>query len=441
MKSGLLLLAFVAQSTLAADSLRDELDLKATALYPKLGSFYRTLHANPELSGHEEKTSARLAEELRAAGCEVTEHVGGFGVVALLQNGEGPTLLVRSDMDALPITERTGAPYSSSVTTQDDKGNTVGVMHACGHDMHMTVLAGTATVLQQLTSRWHGTIVFIGQPAEERVAGARAMLRDGLFSRFPKPKQCLALHCAADLPAGSVGITEGYALANVDSVDILVRGVGGHGAWPHKTKDPVVLASQIVVALQTIVSRETDPTQPAVVTVGSIHGGTKYNIIPDEVRLQLTLRSYSDEVRNHTVDAIKRITRGLAEAAGIPPDRFPTVTVAEESSPATYNDPQLSRRLLGVFGDVLGSERVFSTKPIMGAEDFGLLGRTEDKIPVCMFWLGTVCKDMFRANQVSGAPLPALHSSQFLPSPEETFRTGVIAMTAAVLNLLSRQNQ
>src|SRR3954467_9786260 len=276
-------------------------------------------------------------------------------------------------MEELPVIEQTGAAYASSVTTSDDKGNKVGVMHACGHDMNMTVFLGTAQVMSQMKDRWRGTLLMMGQPAEEKVQGAEAMLRDGLFTRFPRPNFCLALHCAPDLPAGSVGITEGYALANVNSVDIVIRGVSGHGAWPHKTKDPVVLAAQTVLSLQTIVSRETDPTQPAVVTVGSIHGGTKHNIIPDEVRLQLTLRSYSDEVRQHTLAAIKRITRGLAEAAGIPEDRYPLVTVGDESASATYNNPELAQRLTATFQHWFGDEHTVSTKPIMGAEDFGLL--------------------------------------------------------------------
>jgi amidohydrolase len=415
--------------------LRQQVISKVTELYPKLEPLYRHLHAHPELSLREEKTSERVAVELAQAGFTVTSRVGGYGVVGVLTNGMGPTVLVRTDLDALPVIEETGASFASTVKVADEKGGQVGVMHACGHDMHMASLIGTAHVLRELQEQWRGTLVLIAQPAEEKVQGAKAMLADGLFTRFPKPDYCLALHCAADLPAGSVGITEGHALANVDSVDIVIRGVSGHGAWPHKTKDPIVLTAQIVLALQTIVSRETDPTQPAVVTVGSIHGGTKHNIIPDEVRLQLTVRSYSDEVRQHTIEAIKRITRGLAEAAGIPADRQPMVTFGE-SSPATYNDPELTRRLGGVFAAWFGAERMVSTKPIMGAEDFGLFGRTERKIPVCIFWLGTVASDRFEEHQRNGTTPPALHSSRFLPALEPTLKTGVTAMTAAVLDVL-----
>jgi amidohydrolase len=437
----LCVVAWCVHAPLIAQPISDAREVRVAArvadLYPQLEPIYKDFHAHPELSLREEKTSARVADELEKTGFAVTRRVGGFGVVGVLTNGNGPTILVRTDLDALPVTEQTGAPYASSVTTLDEKTNTVGVMHACGHDMHMTVFLGTARVLSDLKSQWRGTLVMIGQPAEEKVEGARAMLKDGLFTRFPRPDYCVALHCASDLPAGSVGITEGYALANVDSVDITIRGVSGHGAWPHRTKDPVVLAAQTVLALQTIVSRETEPTQPAVVTVGSIHGGTKHNIIPDEVRLQLTLRSYSDEVRQHTVDAIKRMTRGLAAAAGIPEDRYPTITIGE-SVPATYNHPDLSRRLLGVFKKWFGDAQTVSTKPIMGAEDFGLFSRTEHKIPGCIYWIGTVDPKEFKAAQAAGQPLPPLHSSKFLPALEPTLKTGVTAMTAAVLDLMGK---
>jgi hippurate hydrolase len=431
------------QSTLCAQptagmpaDLRQRVAAQVAESFTRLEPLYRHFHGHPELSGQEEKTSQRLADELEQLAFKVTRRVGGYGVVGILSNGPGPTVLVRTDMDALPVPEQTGAPYASSAKATDDQGNTVGVMHACGHDMHMTVFLGTARMLSQLQEKWRGTLVMIGQPSEEKVQGARAMLADGLFTRFPRPDYAVALHCSAELPAGTVGVTEGFALANVDSVDIVIRGVGGHGASPHKTKDPIVLAAQTVLALQTIVSRETDPTEPAVVTVGSIHGGTKHNIIPDEVRLQLTLRSYSSTVRQHMIEAIRRITRGLAEAAGIPEDRYPVVSVLDESASATYNQPELTRRLKGTFESWLGSEHVASTKPVMGAEDFGLFAGPENKIPICMFWLGTVDPEKLREHQRAGTPLPALHSSQFLPVLEPTLKTGMTAMTAAVLELL-----
>jgi hippurate hydrolase len=425
-----------AEQQTAPPQLQSAVKKLVTDEYPKLDALYKHFHSQPELSLHEEKTSAKLAAELSDAGFQVTHPVGGQGVVAVLRNGQGPTLLIRSDLDALPVTEQTGLSYASAVQTKDDKGNTVGVMHACGHDVHMTVLAGTARVLNTLKEQWRGTLVLIGQPAEERVQGARAMLADGLFKRFPKPDMAIALHCAADLPAGMVGVNGGNVLANVDAVDVVIRGVGGHGAWPHRTKDPVVLAAETVLALQTIVSRETDPLEPAVVTVGSIHGGTKYNIIPDEVRLQLTLRSYSDDVRMHSIEAIKRITRGLAQAAGLPEDRYPEVTVADESASATYNDPALSQRLERTFHRWIGEKLTARPKPTMGAEDFGLFGRTEEKIPICMFWLGTVSKERFSEHERTGTPLPPLHSSRFQPDLQPTIQTGVTAMSAAALEIL-----
>lgn len=403
--------------------------------YPNLFEFYQQLHTHPELSFKEEKTAERVAEELRKAGLEVTTDIGGHGLVGVLRNGPGKTILVRTDLDALPVKEQTGLPYASTVTTKDAQGAEVPVMHACGHDVHMTSLVGVARVLQQLKPHWRGTVVMIGQPAEERGRGARAMLKDGLFTRFPKPDYCVALHVAGELPAGMVGGVEGYALANVDSVDITVRGMGGHGAWPERTKDPVVLASQIVLALQTIVSRETAPGEAAVVTVGSIHGGTKHNVIPDEVKLQLTLRSYTDATRAHTLEAVKRIVRGQAIAAGIPEDRLPIVEVGDEFTPATYNNPELMQRLMGAFKDWLGEGNAVKAKPVMGGEDFSEYGRTEDKIPICIFWLGAVSPDTVRQAQRTGKTLPSLHSSHFAPAPEPTIKTGVTAMTAAVLEL------
>src|SRR5438445_3733938 len=310
--------------------------------YQYLEQLYKHLHTHPELSLQEEHTSARLAKEIKEIGFDITPSVGGYGLVAVLKNGQGPTVLVRTDMDALPVVEQTGLPYASKVRGRDKNGVDVGVMHACGHDMHMACWVGTARMLTSMKDRWHGTLVFIGQPAEEMGKGARMMLEDGLFQRFPKPDYCLALHCDALTPHGTVSYTEGLALANVDSVDITVRGKGGHGAAPHMTVDPIVLAARIVLDLQTIVSREVNPTDPAVVTVGSIHGGTKHNIIPNEVKLQITVRTTKDSVRKHTLDAIARIAKSAAAGARAPE---PTVTVDPgEFTPALVNDSGLTRK-------------------------------------------------------------------------------------------------
>jgi amidohydrolase len=407
--------------------------------FPALEQFYHELHANPELSAHEEKTAARVAAELKKLGIEVTPRIGGHGLVGVLRNGAGPTVLVRTDLDALPVMEETGLPYASRVRTTNDAGTEVSVMHACGHDIHMTSLVGAARLLTQLKENWGGTVVFIGQPAEERGAGARAMLKDGLFTRFPKPSACLALHVSADMAAGSVGVVEGYVLANVDSVDVTIRGAGGHGAWPHKTKDPIVLAAQTVMALQTIVSREKDPLDAAVVTVGSIHGGTKHNIIPDDVKLQITVRSFTDEVRTQTLDAIRRIARGQAISAGVPEDRLPVVTVLDdEFTPACFNNVELARKLRGAFVRGFGEEKVLAPRPRMGGEDFSEYGRTADKIPVCLFWLGSVEPERIAESERSGTPLPSLHSNLYRPVPEPTIKTGVTAMTLAVLELLGK---
>ena len=421
----------------AAD-LREQVRARVEQEYPNLFEFYKDLHTHPELSFHEERSAAHVAEELSKAGFEVTTGVGKHGVVAVMRNGSGPTVLVRSDLDALPVKEQTGLPYASSVKTADAQGHEVPVMHACGHDVHMTCLVGVGRVLAQLKSAWHGTLVFIGQPAEEMGGGARAMLADGLFRRFPKPNFCLALHDNAEIPAGTVGYSPGYAMANVDSVDIVVHGVGGHGAYPHKTKDPIVLAAQIILALQTIVSREVPPGEPAVVTVGSIHGGTKHNIIPDEVRLQLTVRSYTDEVRKQTLDAIKRIARAEGLVAGLPDDRLPEVTVEDDFTPATYNDPALNERLVAVFKTWFGGTNVMQRKPTMGGEDFSEYGRTTDKIPICMFTVGGVKPEAVRESERTGNPLPTLHSPFWAPDPEPTIKTGVTAMTAAVLELMGQ---
>jgi hippurate hydrolase len=346
--------------------------------------------------------------------------------------------MVRTDLDALPVEERTNLPYASRTKAPLD-GNEVSVMHACGHDIHMTSFLGTARMLARMRDRWSGTLVMIGQPAEERGGGALAMLRDGLYTRFPRPDYVLALHSASDMPAGMIGYREGYALANVDSVDITICGVGGHGAYPHATKDPIVIAAQVIVALQTIVSREVSPLDSAVVTVGSIHGGAKHNIIPDEVHMQLTVRSYRPETRKQVLASIERITKGVAAAAGVPPERAPIVRIQEnEYTPSTYNDPALSERIAKVFEQTFGKENVIRTDPVMGGEDFSQYGLMEPKVPILIFWLGTIDPVRVRDAREKGLRLPALHSSEYAPLPEPAIRTGVRAMTTTVLHLMKK---
>lgn len=408
---------------------------------------YKMLHAAPELSHHEEKTSAFVAGQLRSFGYIVTEHVGkyerpdwkGYGVVAVLKNGDGPTVLVRSDLDALPVEEQTGLPYASKVKTKTDTGQDTSVMHACGHDIHITSLLGTAKMLAQLKDQWHGTLVIVGQPAEETADGAKALLNDGLYTRFPKPDFAIAMHDNAELEAGRVAYVPGYALAGSNTVDITIRGIGGHGSRPETTKDPVVVAAQVVLALQTIVSRENSPFDPAVVTVGSIQGGTKANIIPDEVVLKLTVRTYKEEVRQKVLASIERITKGIALAAGIPAERAPVIKVSEtEVTTATYNDPQLTERLAGVFQKALGSEKVVKWPPIMTSEDFGRYSLEGRQIPISIFWLGAVEPSRVKRSRETGVALPSLHSSRFEPQPEPTLRTGIKAMTSAVLELMKK---
>jgi hippurate hydrolase len=413
---------------------------KLDADFPALLALYSDLHANPELSLMEEKTAAKIAAQLRAVGFEVTEKFGGHGIVGVLKNGPGPTLLVRADLDGLPVLEETGLPYASKTRVTDLTGKEVATMHACGHDLHMTIFTGTARQLAAHRDLWSGTLVFVGQPAEERGIGARAMLKEGLYAKFPKPDFALAVHDSATLPAGTIGILEGFNWANVDTAEITVRGAGGHGAYPHATKDPIVLAARIVTTLQTIVSRETRPLDPAVVTVGSIHGGTKSNIIPDEVKLSLTLRSYSDTVRRHTIEAVKRICRGEAIAAGIPEDRMPLIEILEgEFTPASFNDPALTRRVRGTITDWLGAAQVVAIDPEMGGEDFGQFGRTAEKVPICMFRVGAVDPEKFAESQRTGAPLPSLHSSKFAPLPAPAIKAGVTALTGAALDLLAKK--
>ncbi|MGA2594750.1 MAG: amidohydrolase, partial [Bryobacteraceae bacterium] len=397
------------------------------------------------LSQYEEHTAALLANELRKSGYTVTEHVGryadgqgAYGVVAILKNGAGPMVLLRTEMDALPVEEKTGLPFASQVHTKNDAGETVGVMHACGHDLHMACFLGTARTLAGIKDRWHGTLLLIGQPAEERIGGARAMLADGLYARFGKPDYCIAQHDDPSIAAGNVGVVAGPLLASSTSVDVIIRGVGGHGAHPDATKDPIVVAAQFVLALQTIVSRQTAPQDPAVVTVGSIHGGTKHNIIPDEVKLEISTRAFSENVRQNILASIERIARGVALAAGIPEDRAPIVTVDPDHAPVTYNDPELARRLKEALRVSLGGDHVLDSKPEMASEDFGLFGLEGRQIPVFMLRLGAADPEKLKESLRTGKPLPSLHSSLFFPMVEPAIRTGVIAMTSSVLELMAK---
>ena len=397
---------------------------------PQLIQLYESLHQAPELSFQEEKTAARMADQLRELGFVVTPQIGGHGVVGVLENGAGKTLLLRADMDALPVVEETGLPYASQVKTRDRRGARVGVMHACGHDMHMTNLVGAVRYLASHRDQWQGTLVAIFQPAEERGAGAKAMIEAGLLSRFPRPDFAIALHVAHDTPTGSVGYRAGYAQANVDSVDITVRGRGGHGAYPHATADPIVIAARLVLDLQTIVSREIDPIEPAVVTVGSIHGGTKHNIIGDTCHLQLTVRSYSQEVRKQLIDAIRRKALAAASSASAPEP----VISATEGTPALFNDPQLIDRVVPALQRVLGGENVKEFEPTMGGEDFGRIGRAG--VPIVMLKLGAVSQRRLDEYKEQGTESPSLHSPRFYPDPGETITTGVTAFVSVARELL-----
>jgi len=407
---------------------------------PELMALYRDLHANPELSMQETRSAARMAEEARRAGFTVTTGVGGTGVVAVMANGPGPVLLLRADMDALPVEEQTGLAFASHVRGTSLTGVESGVMHACGHDTHMTTWVGVARRLAAMRSQWSGTLVMIAQPGEEIGAGARAMLDDGLFSRFPHPTHAIAFHDSASLPAGVIGIAHGPALANVDSVDILVRGVGGHGAYPHTTRDPIVLASRIVTTLQTLVSRELNPLDSAVVTVGSFHGGTKHNIISDEARLQLTVRSFTPAVRRQLLDGIARIARGEALAAGVPEDRMPVVTVRDaEFTPATVNTDALTQSTEALFRSNFGEARVERSQPVMGGEDFSRYHIADPRIESLIFWVGGVPRARWDAVQGDVTRLPSLHSPFWAPEAETVIATATEAMTVAAMGVLGRR--
>jgi hippurate hydrolase len=423
----------------ATPALADPLSDQVRQDMPALMTLYRDLHANPELSMMEVRTSAKLAAEARKLGFEVTTGVGKTGVVAVMKNGPGPVLLVRADMDALPVVEQTGLPFASKVRATSVTGVESGVMHACGHDTHMSAWVGTARRLAAMKDQWSGTLVMILQPGEEIGTGARLMLEDGLYTRFPKPTHAIAFHDAASLPAGVIGYSPGPALANVDSVDIVVKGIGGHGAYPNTTKDPIVLASRIVTSLQTLVSREIDPQSPAVVTVGSFHAGAKHNIISDEATLLLTVRSYTDETRRILLDGITRIARGEAIAAGMPDDRMPTVKIREaEYTPATFNTEKLTASTAALFTERFGAARVVKTPPVMGGEDFSRYYLADKSIESLIFWVGGVPKAKWDEAGGNPAKLPSIHSPFWAPDAEQVIETATEAMVTASLGVLKK---
>ena len=418
-------------------------DLAASAerQLPVLTETYKHLHENPELSRHETQTAAYVAAALEKLGYKVTAHVGKYadgtqaeGVVAILENGAGPRVLLRTELDALPVEEKTGLDYASHVTTTNAQGQTIPVMHACGHDLHMTVLLGVARELVERKSQWHGTVMLIGQPAEEMIQGADAMLRDHLYERFGRPDFVLSEHDSNDVASGTITVKGGPLLASATGLTVKIRGIGGHGSAPQAGKDPIVLAAEFVLVAQTIVSRQVDPQQPAVLTVGTIHGGTKNNIIPDEVTMGLTLRTYSAAVRDQVIEAIRREAKGLAEGYGIPADRLPTVTI-DESTPATINDVALAERVRGAAIAALGTDRVGEAKAVMGSEDVGLF-TLDGKIPGVMYWLGAADAEKLAESRKTGVPLPSLHSALFAPVYAPAITTGVTAMTAMALDLL-----
>ncbi len=411
---------------------------------PGLVEMYKGLHAHPELSHFEQRTAALVAAELRMAGYTVTDHIGvypdgskAFGVVGILKNGAGPTLLVRGDMDALPIVEETGVSYASHVTAKNKAGQEVGVMHACGHDVHTTVLIGTARALAAAKAQWHGTLMIVGQPSEETIDGAKAMLADHLYERFGKPDMVLGLHDTALHAAGTVGIVAGASMAGSTSIDVTIKGIGGHGARPSQGRDPVVLAAMFIMDLQTIVSREEDARDPSVVTVGDIHGGTKRNIIPNEVKLELTARAFSDKSRQVIVDGLRQMAAGVAVTAGLPASLAPTVTVLEdESAPITYNDPPMTAKVRQALVGAIGQANVFDDQQEMGSEDVGVFGLEGRTIPVVYYRLGSANPERFAAATAAGKELPNWHTSRFEPDPVPTLATGVTTLTAAAIALL-----
>ncbi len=404
-----------------------------------LESLYLDLHQSPELSHYEFETARKMGIILDQLGFEVTRDFGGNSLVGVFKNGDGPVIMLRTDMDALPIVEKTNLPYASTVTFQTEAGKKVGVMHACGHDVHMSVWAGTAKTLINFKDHWKGTLILIAQQAEETSGGASSMIDAGLFKKFPTPDYALALHVDPELQSGTIGFCPGPAFAGVSSVDIKIFGEGGHGAYPHRCIDPIVLASRTVLDLQTIVSRELSPLNPAVITVGSIHGGTKHNIIPDEVDMQLTLRYYKDEVYEHMIKSLNLITAGIAASAGLPEEKYPLVINAKENTPPVYNDPELTAKVIGFMQNSIGKENTIKIDPLMAGEDFGRYGRTEEKIPIMMFMLGSVSEQKMKDHKDKGTALPPLHSPKFAPDYLKTIETGILVMSTSAIGLFNEK--
>ncbi|MCL6698254.1 amidohydrolase [Sphingomonas sp. NSE70-1] len=432
-------LALLAASILAAPASGATLNEAVRADLPLLMNVYRDMHANPELSMQEVRTPAKMAPEMRKLGFEVTEHVGKSGLIAVLRNGPGPVLMLRADMDALPVKEQTGLPFASKAIGKLPDGSPTPVMHACGHDTHIAAWLGTARRLAAMKGQWSGTLVMNLQSGEETGEGARAMLGDGLYTRFPKPNYVLAFHDSAILPAGVIGLTPGYTTASVDNVDIAVRGVGGHGASPQSTKDPIVLASRIVVALQTLVSREKNPLDPAVLTVGSFQGGNKHNVIPDEAKLQLTVRTYKPEVRKLLLDGIARIARGEAISAGVPDDKMPVVTIREDQhTPATLNSEKFANRTLELFTSHFGANRTTVLQPFMVGEDVGRYWLNDPSVEGTLFWIGGVPQAKWDAAGGDTTKLPSLHSPFWAPDAEVVISTATEAMSLAALEVLKK---
>jgi len=400
---------------------------------PYLVELYQYLHAHPELSRMEKETSARMAAELEQAGFKVTRNVGGYGVVGVLTNGEGPTVMLRTDMDALPVTEKTGLPYASQVRAKDADGREVGVMHACGHDVHMAVFIGAARLMSKLKGDWQGTLIMIAQPAEEILAGAKAMIEDGLFTRFPRPDYILGYH-NMPMPIGLVGYRAGEFFAGESNVEVIVRGVGGHAARPNQTKDPIVLAAQMILAWQTIVSREVDPSEPAVVTVGAIHGGTISNVIGEEVKLNLTIRAYPDDLREAMIASVKRMAEGIAQAAGLPEDRMPLVTVRSDT-PALSNDPTLTARVIEA---LKGQANRLELSRVTSSEDFAYYGQVEPKIPTMYYGFGVYEMNTFFKARKEGRILPGPHSPDYAPVPQPTIKSAVKITGTALLDLFKK---